>query len=54
MLTLGYLFRFRWDLPIFVSALYSYLVDLRRIKKVLLLQNHFSSCFQVDVFLFSQ
>ena len=34
MLTLGYQFRFRWDLPIFVSTLYSYLVDLRRIKKV--------------------
>ena len=34
MLTLGYQFRFRWDLPIFVSALYLHLVDLRRIKKV--------------------
>ena len=34
MLTLGHQFRFRWDLPIFVSALYLHLVDLRRIKKV--------------------
>ena len=38
MLTLGHQFRFRWDLPIFVSALYLHLVDLRRIKKVQLLR----------------
>ena len=38
MLTLGYQFRFRWDLPIFVSALYLHLEDLRRIKKVQLLR----------------
>ena len=50
MLTLGHQFRFRWDLPIFVSALYLHLVDLRRIKKVQLLRKSLFKLFSSGYF----
>ena len=50
MLTFGYQFRFRWDLPIFVSALYLHLVDLRRIKKVQLLPKSLFKLFSSGYF----